>query len=274
MMALLQALGLDPAALAALKGAAKLLLLPPTPLLLVWALGAWLAHRGRRGGRWLQGLAWAGLWAVCTPLGGDALLQWLTRPPPALTAAQRQALVGAPHTAVLVLGGGRVPLRPEYGGPDLQPLTHERLRYGVWLARQTGLPLGYSGGLSPGADPGPSEAEVARQVVAQHHPGVVLRWREARSLDTDGNARESLALLARDGIQRIVLVTHGAHQRRALAAFARAAAAQQQPVQLLPAPVGLPQASGRRLADWVPSYKGLAASWLAVYEALGYLAGA
>lgn len=257
---------------ALVKMAARWLLLPPTPLLLLGGLGWWLAARRPRAGRALLLATGLGLWGVCSTAGGDWLVRVLTQPPPVLDAAQRAALVGAPDTAVLVLGAGRRLLQPEYGGPDLLPLGQERLRYGAWLAHQTRLPLGFSGGASPGEDPGPSEAEVAALVLQRQGDAAALRWRESRSADTDGNARESIRLLAAAGIRRTVLVTHGFHQRRALAAFAREAARQGVTMVLVPAPLGEPPARGLGAGDWVPGYKGLQRSWLAVYEALAYLA--
>lgn len=255
-----------------LKATARACLLPPTPLLLLGALGWWLAGRRVRSGRWLMLLAGLGLWGVCTTAGGDWLVRTLTRPPAPLGPADRAALTAAPDTAVLVLGAGRRVLQPEYGGPDLHPLGHERLRYGAWLARQTRLPLAFSGGASPGEDRGPSEADVAALVLQRQGEGALLRWRESRSLDTDGNARESVRLLAAAGVRRTVLVTHGFHQRRALAAFERELRRQGVTMVLVPAALGEPPPAPLGPTDWVPGYKGLQRSWLAVYEALAYLA--
>ena len=205
---------------------------------------------------------------------GQALLQALTRPPPALTAAQRTALTGAPHTAIVVLGAGRRQTAPEYGEPDMTPLSAERLRYGLWLARQTGLPVAFSGGVGHGARAGSSEAEVAA-LFARRHTGQVLRWAEARSRDTAENARFTLALLARDGVRTVVLVTHDFHQQRALAAFQREAGRAGLALTLVPAPMGIrPRGPGLVLSDVLPSDHGLATSRWAVHEWLGWLGGA
>ncbi len=250
------------------------LLLPPLPLLLLVLWGA-LALRRRPGLGWafvLAGLA--GLWAACTPVVGAALVQGLTRPPPALDAARRGALVAAPHTAIVVLGAGRRLSAPEYGQPDLAPLTAERLRYGLWLARQTRLPVAFSGGVGHGALPGPSEAEIAARV-ATRDSGLPLRWVESRSRDTAENARFTLDLLAQDGVHSIVLVTHDFHQQRALAAFRREAARQGLTLALVAAPLGgkLRQ-SGGSLGDWLPSADGLAQTRWALHEWVGWVAGA
>ena len=248
-------------------------LLPPVPLLLLVLLGTALRVRRPALG-WLSVLAGlTGLWLICTTALGSALQQALTQPPPPLTAAQRSGLRNAPHTAILVLGAGRRAEAPEYGEADLKPMTWERLRYGLWLARQTGLPLGYSGGLGHGAAPGPSEAEAVRQVAARDF-GVQLRWLEDRSRDTHENAVYSVRLLRAAGIQHIVLVTHGFHQRRALAAFARAIDREGAGISLLPAPMDVARVGGLRPSDWLPTTTGFEMTWVAVHEWLGRIAGA
>jgi len=255
------------------KPALQLLVMPPVPMLLLGLLGWALLRRHPRSGRALCGLSVVLTWAVCTPWVAHQLEQGLTRPPPALQPAQLRALAGAPHTVILVLGAGRRTLSPDYGAPDLTLLTLERLRYGWWLARQTGLPLAYSGGIGHGEQDGVTEAEVARLVTVRDH-GVALRWAEDRSRDTNENAIDSLALLRGEGITRVVLVTHGFHQQRALAAFRRAAARTGQAVELVPAPMGLRPAPGAELSDFVPRAPALALSTWALHEWLGWLAGA
>lgn len=257
-----------------LKPLVRVLLLPPVPLLLLLAALALLPWRTGRLVRVLVLAASVGLWLLGTPAVGHWLVQVLTRPPAPLSAVQRHALVGAPNTAILVLGAGRDAAVPEYdGAPDLAPLGLARLRYGAWLARQTGLPLGYSGGVGHAAAAGASEAQIAALVV-QRDQGLRLRWREGRSRDTRENARFSVAMLQADGIRQIVLVTDASHQRRALAMFRLAIAEQPSPITVLPAPMNLSSPGGRDFFDWVPTPRGLQQSWTAVYEFIGRLAGA
>jgi len=255
------------------KPALQLLVIPPLPLLLLALLALLLLRRHPRLGRALGLLSVGLLWAVCTPFVGHGLVDVLTRPPPPLSAAQVAALEGAPRTAILVLGAGRKALAPEYGQPGLTGLTQDRLRLGWWLARQTGLPLGYSGGIGHGVSGGLTEADVV-QLVTRREQGVPLRWAEDRSRDTNENARYSVAMLQADGITQLVLVTHGFHQQRALAAFRRAIAQSGQPMRLVPAPAGLNPPLGPELGDLLPSPDGLAHSRWAIHEWLGWLAGA
>lgn len=249
------------------------LVMPPIPFLLLVLIGARLLTRWR-------GLGWTvllagvlGLWGSCTTAVGGGLIRWLNKPPPVLAASQLSGLAHGPRTTILVLGAGRRLLAPEYGTADLSALTWERVRYGVWLARQTGLPLAYSGGVGHGALEGLSEALVVRQVVQRDY-GMRLQWAEDRSRDTNENALLSLPLMRAAGTERIVLVTHGFHQRRALAAFQRAMQREGFTVAIVPAPVGLSPEGRLRIGDWVPGSDGLEMTRLALHEWLGLLAGA
>ena len=81
-----------------------------------------------------------------------------------MSAAAMAGLSRGPKTAIVVLGAGRRLLAPEYGVAELSSMGTERLRYGVWLSRQTGLPLAFSGGVALGSDPGPAEAPAPSQL--------------------------------------------------------------------------------------------------------------
>jgi uncharacterized SAM-binding protein YcdF (DUF218 family) len=97
-----------------------------------------------------------------------------------------------------------------------------------------------------------------------------LKWVEVQSRDTSENAHYILPLLAKDGVERIVLVTHGFHMRRALANFERAARRAGVTASILPAPMGLSERHG----GWMPSSEGFQMVRLALHEWLGWLAGA
>lgn len=255
------------------KGVVGTLLLPPMPLLALALFGILLLPRWRGLGRALVLIAVLGLWAACTTGVGRLLIDSLTRPPPALSPAGIAGLTRAPKTAILVLGAGRKLEAPEYGAVDLSPLTLERLRYGLWLARQTRLPVGYSGGIGHGSPDGPTEADAAR-LVAQRDFGMTLRWLEARARDTNENARYSVAMLHADGIEQVLLVTHGFHQRRAFTAFNRAIRQAGITMRVIAAPMGLQRPMGWELSDWLPNAEGLAMTRWALHEWLGRLAGA
>jgi len=247
------------------------LVMPPLPLLLLVLVGARLMFRRRITAWLIILLAVAGLWLLSTQAVGRGLTLWLLKPPPALGESDIAALKKAPRTTIVVLGAGRQLLSPEYGVSNLVPAGVERLRYGLYLARETGLPVGFSGGVGLGGQPGPTEAEIAARI-AEREFGRPLRWTEAESRDTRENAVKSVALLQGMGIEQIVLVTHDYHMRRSLRNFERAAEGKK--MHILPAPMGLPTGGALRFYDWLPSRRGFEMNWLALHEWLGLLAGA
>jgi uncharacterized SAM-binding protein YcdF (DUF218 family) len=248
------------------------LLLPPVPLLLLVLASGLLLPRRRLFGWTLLLASCAGLWLSTTSGLAEALQRGPLGAPPALDAAGI-ARLRMPGTIIVVLGGGREAFAPEYAGPSLGATTAERLRYGIWLSRQSGLPLAFSGGTGRGQDEGAAEAEVAARIAAQEfgHP---LRWTESRSRDTRENAINSLALLRPTGLRRCVLVTHAWHMRRAVRDFERAVADSGGGIVISAAPIGLAPADENSLLRWLPSGEGALRSRQALREVLALLLGA
>ncbi|TDP74168.1 YdcF family protein [Roseateles toxinivorans] len=249
------------------------LVMPPVPFVLLTLIGAALLRRRPFAGWAGVIVGCLGVWLMGTGAVGGALTERLEAQHPAVGPEQLSWLRQQPKTAIIVLGAGRILLAPEYGETDLRPMTHERLRYGIWLSRKSGLPLGYSGGLAHGAEPGHSEAQIAARLAEDvyRHP---LRWTEDRSRDTNENAIRTLELLAPQGIERIVVVTHGYHMPRAIAAFERAKQRAGSAVAIQAAPMGLHVQRGLRPGDWLPSRGGYTLTLLALHEMLGRWMGA
>lgn len=244
--------------------------MPPAPLLALAAWGGWRLRRGRHGGGWMLGVALLLVWLSATEAAGELLSRAIGRPP-LLQPAQVAALRGQTDGAVLVLGGGVRRHVPEFGAGAPRDITAERLAYGVWLARRSGWPLAFSGGIGWSAtELGEPEAGIVARVAAEDY-GLPLRWTESSSRDTRENAARTLPLLARDGVKQVVLVTHEAHMRRALRAFEAQAAALG--MRVLPAPVGLPEDGLSSFNDWCPSPGGFARVRYLVYETLAWWAG-
>ncbi|MGM9515161.1 YdcF family protein [Roseateles sp. DB2] len=247
------------------------LLAPPGLLLPPLLAGAWLWRRAGRW-RWCLPLVFALMWLSLCEAPALLLQKGLLRPPPALQL-QAQSCQASGPTLVLVLGGGIHQWTAERAGPDLKLGTLERLRHGVFLARQCQWPLGFTGGLPthPKPDDVP-ESQVAERV-AREEFGLPLSLIEGASSDTRENASLSLPLLRDRGIQRLVLVTHAEHMPRSLKAFEAAAHAANHPLTLVPAPV-----AGRPLEDlspydWAPSEAGYRRMRYVFYEYLAQLAG-
>ena len=247
------------------------LLLPPVPMLLLVLVGARLMFKRRLLAWLLILMGVVSLWLACTGAVSQSMVRWLTDPPPALSETALNGLKRAPKTAIVVLGGGRRAYAPEYGMSTLHSRSVERLRYGLWLSRETNLPVAFSGGVGHGAREGPSEAEIAARV-AEREFGRPLRWIEGESRDTRENAVRSVALLKAQGIERIVLVTHDYHMRRSLLNFERAAAGSS--LTVVAAPLGMPNLGPARALDWLPQHQSMEESRLAIHEWLGRLAGA
>jgi uncharacterized SAM-binding protein YcdF (DUF218 family) len=230
------------------------LLLPPVPLLVTLLIGARLILPRRGLGWFVILISVALLWlSNCT---GTALLlsQFVLHPPSALTPdriKELKAQAKAP-TAILVLGGGLEPYAPEYGAGNLRYRSLERLRYGLWLGRETGLPVGFSGGVGWSQPDATPEARIASQIAAAEF-GRPLKWVEESSRDTRENAARSVALLRKSGIKHIVLVTHGWHMPRAARAFEAAAG---DDMRIEAAPMGLAQHVELLELAWVPTSDG------------------
>ena len=251
------------------------LLLPPVPFLLLLLLGARLLLP-RRGLGWLVILfSVAMLWVSACTGTAQFLSQFVLHPPGALTSGRIKALKADARqpAAIVVLGAGAEPYAPEYGVSNLTRLSVERLRYGIWLGRETGIPVAFSGGVGwASSDEGKTEAQVASQIAAQEF-GRPLKWLEDKSRDTRENANFTIALLKPLGIKHIVLVTHGWHMPRAVRAFEEAAG-KGSDIQIEAAPMGLARAVESPALTWIPSNHGITEVRNIVHELFGRIAGA
>lgn len=234
------------------------LVLPPMGPLLLALLGLAWARRRRTAG---LALAAAGiLLTLVLSINAVAVVLARTILPqvPPVRPEQLQAV-----QAIVVLGGGVNMDAPQYGGPQLEAPSHERLRYGAWLARRTGKPLAYAGGQSwvaTGSSQLP-EAQVADHVLRDEF-GLALRWRDDRSHDTNENAEFMMQAMRPDGIRRVAVVTDSWHMPRAIHYF-RAAG-----FEVLPAPMGFPYFHAG-VEKWLPDADALDMSRHVLHEWLG-----
>ena len=245
-------------------------MLPPAPMLLLAAWGGWRLRRGRRFGGVILSLGLTLCWLSATEAGGELLSRWAGQPA-VLSPTQVEALRGQGDGAVLVLGGGVQRHVPEFGSGAPTHITAERLAYGVWIARRSGWPLAFSGGIGwTATELRQPEAEIVARVAAEDY-GLPLHWAEGNSRDTRENAAHTLPLLAKAGVKQVVLVTHDMHMRRALRAFEAEAAPLG--LHILPAPAGLRDDALTSFADWCPSTSGFERVRYLVYETLAWWAG-
>lgn len=244
-----------------LKPVLSSLVMPLALLPLLGLLGLVLVARRKRIGWLFSMVGFAGLWL----LSCQGTVVWLARTAlpqyPPTTAAQLKA---SNVQAIVVLGGGTYPEAPEYGTAQPGPSTAARLRYGIWLAKQSGLPVAFSGGSgwAAGTNVKSSEAEVATRVALEDY-GITLRWVENQSRDTAENAQFVAPLLKRDGIKRIALVTDALHMPRAMVAFESTG------LMITPAPTGYVLPTKSDLLQWLPTIDGLTGSTRLIHEVLG-----
>jgi uncharacterized SAM-binding protein YcdF (DUF218 family) len=226
------------------------LLLPPLLFVLVGLVAALLAWRGRRGFALLAALMAAAQLVLATPLVSGALRASFAVPGDE---------PGPPPAAIIVLGGDAVRTT---GGTEVGPLTLERLRAAARLQRETGLPLLVSAGA---IHPHDTPLGTLMALSLSRDFGIATRWIEPQARDTHENATLSAALVARDGIRDVYVVTHAWHMPRALAAFRRAGlVAHAAPVRRDPMPEG-------SWPDLVPSPTRLGESWHYLREWAGAL---
>ncbi|MFT3666403.1 YdcF family protein [Piscinibacter sp.] len=263
--------------LAAWKPQIGALLLPPVPFIVLMLVGTRVAF-ARRGWGWLLVASGAALLWLSSTMGfARVLSDYVLRPPAAFSSeraeAWRAAVKAREPVAILVLGGGGRPFAPEYGVSNLTPNSVERLRYGVWLSRETGAPLGYSGGVgwALGSSVTTPEAQIAARI-AQQEFGRPLKWAEERSRDTRENAIYSVALLKEQGIRRVLLVSHQRHLPRALRAFQEVGA--DSGIVFETAPVDVMNTMLNTPMAWLPTTRGMQTVREITHELMGRWFGA
>jgi uncharacterized SAM-binding protein YcdF (DUF218 family) len=246
-----------------INGIPRDLILPPANLFLIIFIGLAIWRRWPRAGRIVAGTGLAALTFLSTSGGASLFVAPLERATMPLRAPER-----AGAQAIVVLAAGRLRHAPEYEGRDIPDyVALARVRYGAHLQRITKLPLLVSGGGTRGTearadDLGYSYADAMADALREDF-GVPVKWVEGRSRDTAENATFSAALLRKDGVKRILLVTDAMHMVRARAVFQRAG------LEVVDAPTIFFSTQNTSLQSWVPSPEGMRRSWYAIYELIG-----
>ena len=247
-----------------LKPLLTVLALPPASPLLLALAGIVVSARARRLGTLLAVLGVSALWLASCSAFASWLAATVMPPYPPQSAS---TLAAAKVQAIVVLGGGVIADNPEYGSAQPNGYTATRLRYGVWLARTSGLPLAYSGGVgwsNKGDVPPPPEGIVVQRVLAQDGQ-LPLRWVENAARDTQENAELLAPILFADGICHIALVTSYPHMPRSVFEFEHAG------FTVTAAPTGYYRTNTGDWLAWLPTASGLQATWYVLREQLGLL---
>jgi len=233
----------------AIKTFLKAMLLPPAGPLLLAFVGVLVVGRRLIVGRLLVLAGVGSLWLLSIPVVSDGMADLVPQYPPFDAQAPTTA-----HAIVILGGGGQRAYAPEYRGPAADPWLLERLAYGAFLARGTGLPILVTGFHV--------EAAAMHDSLSQLF-GVEARWVDDQSFDTFENAKNAAQLLKRDGIHRVILVTHATHMWRSAHEFSDAG------IEVIPAPVGARVDREPGYMPYVPNVAALLRSYSAVYELLG-----
>jgi uncharacterized SAM-binding protein YcdF (DUF218 family) len=232
-----------------LKTLLKSLVLPPAGPILLAILGLFLIKRRPALARACLILGLGSLWLLSTPVVSNALVGLAEHYPPLdlRNAAGAQAVV-------ILGGGGQRAFAPEYSGPAAEPYLLERLSYGAYVARKTGLPILVTGFRI--------EASAMRDTLLRNFD-ISARWVDDQSYDTFENARNSVRLLEAAGINRIILVTHATHMWRSVHEFSAAG------IEVVPAPAGILERNYTDIMSYVPHAEALLRACAAVNELLG-----
>ena len=254
-------------ALLALKTILTSLVLPAcSGLLTLFALWVWAWRRSARSLARVP-LALAGVTTLLLwLLSCQAVAIWLSlHVLPQVSPVAPDVLKQRAVQAIVVLGGGVEHDANEYDGPTLSPDAMSRLLYGVYLSRNTQLPMAYTGGIGWGGLHGRSSEAEAAALALNRLGAPALRWRESQSRDTRENALLTASMLKADGVTHIALVTHAWHMPRSVRQFEAAG------LLVTPAPMGFVRSDLSPLLQWLPSGKGLRDSSWVIREWLGLL---
>lgn len=138
--------------------------------------------------------------------------------------------------AIVVLGGGKAPLQPEYGRQSRPSASsYSRLAYALRLQRQYGLPILVTGGAARFA----WDSEAAAMGAALKEFGAGEVWLETRSRNTWENAFYGAEVLREHKVTKVLLVTDSQHMRRGLYVF------EKQGLEVVPAPTSFARADRR-----------------------------
>ncbi len=228
-------------------------------MLFSMGLGLGVGRRWPRAGRTVCVLGLLVLYALSTDIVATALIQPLERYPP-VTSTQ---LVRMNAQAIVVMGGGRYPAAPEYGNTDAaSPASLARVRFASHIAKVARLPILVTGGRVYGE--AISEAQALAEVLSEDF-GQPVRWLEERARNSAENARYSYALLRREGIRRIILVTHAYHMPRSVRMFEQAG------FEVVPAGTGYTRSGNGHygVLAFLPSMNAFSMSGRALHEYLG-----
>ncbi|AFU18377.1 MULTISPECIES: YdcF family protein [Actinobacillus] len=233
------------------------IILPPFSIALLWILSLILARfHYKKLSRFLAAFGIIVLYLISTPLVATKLSDSLVTNDNLTLDDYRSA------QAIVVLSGGMRDSQELFGNIATGDSTLDRMRYGAFLTKETSLPI-----LVTGSSPnGNSEAAMMAKEFEQFFQ-VKAKWLEEKAKTTKENAQFSREMLAKEGINKIVLVTNQWHMKRAKMLF------EKQGFEVLPASTG----AGVTPEDYynyfyyLPQAGALSSVMISLKEWMGYL---
>ena len=242
-----------------LEELARNFLLPPMLFLFLALLGLGISLMWKKLGFFVVSTSLVALLFLSVPAVTFVLMNSLQNDEALPVDNLQKALKDA--DALVVLGGGKRAFSPEFNHDTASEFTLERIRYGAWIAKRTGLPLVVSGGRL--GKEGRSIAEMMQEILQKEFV-VIVDHVESTSRNTFENARYTAEILKENKIQKIALVTHAWHMPRAKKAF------EHFDIKVIPAPTAFyRQSASLRLTDFIPSANALLYSSMAFHEIIG-----
>jgi uncharacterized SAM-binding protein YcdF (DUF218 family) len=229
-------------------------LMPPMCFLIAIPIGAFIAFWWRRLGLAIVLISSLLLYALCTSFVSNRLM----------IAAESKAPTAettiADAQAIVVLAGD-VSRGPSGAADDVGLLTLDRLRLAASVYRDHHLPILLTGGSE--TDSGESLAHLMAQVMERDY-GIKPTWIEDKSQNTFQNAVYSAAILRRNNISRVIVVTQAWHMPRALWALSQAG------ITAIPAPAHRTYVGNESaISDFLPNYGAFAKSFYSLHELFG-----
>lgn len=232
-------------------------LMPPLSLLVLSGLGIVLLKSHPRLSRALLVTSWLFLFILSMPVVAGALRRSAETIP-----AFTPTMPLPPADVIVVLAGSVYRKAPEYGGDTVDGYVLERLRYAAKLHRQTGKPILLTGGSTHGDTIPESRAMKAS---LEHDFHIPVQWLEEQSRTTQENASYSAAILRKQGIRTVYLVTHATHMPRALRAFT------QEGIQVVPMPTMFATSQRWRVLNFLPTSGSLESTATIIHEWVGQM---
>lgn len=167
--------------------------------------------------------------------------------------------------AIVVLGCNLYVNAPEYAGADdVSSCVLVRLRYAAEVYSIIKLPVMTCGGSV--FNKSETEAKVMAKVLGNHFK-VKTKWEEDKSKNTFENVENAVAIFKKEKINKIILVTHAIHMKRASYSF------EKNDFKVYAAPTYFFSAKSNNslLLDLMPDIHSLYVSRFVAYETIGLI---